>query len=88
MKMYANLNDYADHMRQETGSILAGLCRELGPEHDITLRVAGLCTEAATVLNQRQMQQESGDAERYNLTALVVDPETASNSETGWEQED
>ena len=88
MKEYSNLESYAEHVKDETCSIMAMLCRELGPEHRITVRVLGLLNEAGGIVHQRQMQREQSAPDRFSLATLNVHAETPSNSETGWERED
>ena len=86
--MSRTLEQDADHVTKITRKQLAVLCRQLGPTHPTTVAIAGLCTEAANITQQGQMQQEQQGADRYDLTALRVDATAASNSETGWECED
>lgn len=86
MKEYSNLESYAEHVKDETCSLLAMLCRDLGPEHRATIKALELLTEAGGIVHQRQMQQEQAGG--YNLASLKVNAETASNSETGWEREE
>ena len=86
MKSYNSVEEYADHIRRETSHVLASMCKYMGPEHSAVKRVADLCTEAATIVNQTKMQQEQAGG--YNLASLKVNADTPSNSETGWERED
>ena len=86
MKSYNSVEEYADHVRRETSHVLASMCKYMGPEHPAVKRVADLCTEAATIVNQTKMQQEQAGG--YNLASLKVNADTPSNSETGWERED
>jgi len=88
MKQYATLEEYADHVRQEAHTLMVALCRDLGPEHRTTLRVLDLLTESGTIVQQARMGREQA-AGNYDLAALasVVNPSTASNSETPFEDD-
>lgn len=56
----------------------------VGRSDDAAEAAAALADHAATCKAQYAMQHEQG---HYDLSALKVDASTASNSETGWEQE-
>ncbi len=85
MSQYNTVEEYAQHVKQVTAKQLAALCRGLGPTHPATVAIENLCTEAANIVNQTQMQQEQAGADRYNLAGLHVHADTPSNSETPFE---
>ena len=70
MNTYSTVEAFAEHVRQVTGSTLGALCSTLGPTHPVSVAIAELCSEAATLVHQSAMQQETADPDRYDLVAL------------------
>lgn len=67
---FATLEEYAEHVRIEAFRLTAALCRELGPEHAASQRAAALCTEAANLVNGRQMEEERAEVDELDLATL------------------
>lgn len=86
MKQYNSVEEYAAHVRSVSSSVLASMCRHMGPEHPAVQRMADLCTEAAAIVQQNRMQQERAGG-NYDLSTLHVRADTPSNSETPFEDE-
>lgn len=85
-KQYQSVEEYADHIRKVTSRTLGAMFNRMGPEHPAALAIEQLCTEAANIVNQAQMQQEQSGS--YDLTALAVNVSVPSDSETGYEDRD
>ena len=84
----ANLEIYAADVHSQTHTLMVMLCRDLGPEHRATIKALELLTQAADIVQEKQMQREQSAPDRFSLATLNVHAETPSNSETGWERED
>ena len=78
---------FAEQVRCEAHSI-ATTCG-IGRMPDAALEALALCTRAANEKHGVLMAQESdlGDVNRYDLTTLKVDADSASYSETPFEED-
>jgi hypothetical protein len=65
---HLQLEQFAEYVRRECNKIMAAGMS--GNAQRAAELAAVLCSEAATVANQRQMQREASDPERYNLSSL------------------
>lgn len=70
MPEYASVEEYAEHIRRETGRLMASLCSDLGPQHPSTVKVLELLGEATNIVQSRQMAQEVSAQDRYDLNSL------------------
>jgi hypothetical protein len=70
MKTYMSAEDYAEHIRQETGPLMAQLLRALGPEHPATIKVIEINSEAVAIVNGTQMEQERAGLDALDLATL------------------
>jgi len=83
----ASLEVYAADVHSQTHTLMVMLCRDLGPEHRATLKALELLTQAADIVQEKQMQREQSDPSAYDMTGLKVHMETPSNSETPYEED-
>jgi hypothetical protein len=72
------LEEFAEHVRRQCTAIMGSIAAK---NEQRTLELAGvLCTKAANLANQKQMQQEVNEPNRYDLAALPI-PNTGAESE-------
>jgi len=62
------LEQFAEYVRRECHRIMAAGMNGNGQR--AAELAAVLCSEAATVANQKQMQQEAAEPDRYDLSSL------------------
>jgi len=77
--------DFAEHVRRKTSKILSAAAG--GHTQKAGELAAILCQEAADIVQQAKMQTEVGSVDRYDLSALNVDPTTPTDSESPFEDE-
>lgn len=70
MKTYNTVEEYADHIRIETVSIMHLLMGALGPEHRATVKVCDLLNEAVSIVNGSQMEAERAGLDALDLATL------------------
>ena len=72
------LEQFAEKVRQQAHRIM--VVAMMNDNKRAAELAAVLCSEAATIANQRQMQQEVSDPERYDLSSLTP-PSTTNKPE-------
>jgi hypothetical protein len=70
MSEYHTLEEYAEHIRRETGRLSYEVFRTLGTEHPIAAKVCELCSEAAAIVTGAQMREEHAAVDNLDLSLL------------------
>ena len=87
MSNYRTVEEYARKVNATTAGLLASLCSKCGPGHPTTLAVLELVTESAAIVNGAEMQRELEGGINLAQLSRMVQPETASHSETPFEND-
>lgn len=66
--MHSNLEDFAEHVRRQCQTIISRCA--FGHTMEAGELAAALCTEAATIVQQKRMQEEVTEEGRYDLARL------------------
>ena len=83
----ANIEVYAADVHSQAHTLMVMLCRDLGPEHRATVKALEILTQAADIVQEKQMQQEQTAPDRFSLANLHVHADTLTNSETPYEDD-
>lgn len=66
--MFNTLEEYAEHVRRETGRLQSRLA--FGHHDEAAEIAATLCQQSAAIVQQRAMEAEASAPDRYDLAAL------------------